>query len=64
MKGLTGIPIGKYIRDQRLRKANEMLKTGELNVTEVAYAVGFTDPSYFTKVYFDYFKENPSRTKS
>ena len=35
----------------RIRKAEEMLAGGEKNISEVAYACGWSDPKYFSKVF-------------
>ena len=47
----VGLPAGQFIRNYRLNMAKEMLsaKTGNRNITEIAYAVGFNDPKYFTR---------------
>lgn len=46
VRGTTGYTPNEYIRVIRLRKAAELLKEGEKNVSEVAYAVGFDNPYY------------------
>ncbi|MBK8492717.1 MAG: helix-turn-helix domain-containing protein [Saprospirales bacterium] len=51
IKAATGHTPALYFRALRIRKARELLKTTDLPIKEVAYAVGFTDPSYFTKVF-------------
>lgn len=48
-KALTGISSSRYIRRFRLQKARDLLSASDLLVSEVAYKVGFSDPSYFTK---------------
>ncbi len=59
-KSLTGHSPNEYIRIIRLNKAAEMLKTSGLNVSEIAYCVGFSDPFYFSKCFKEQFKQNPS----
>ena len=58
----VGVPAGQFIRNYRLNMAKEMLsaKTGNRNITEVAYAVGFNDPKYFTRCFTKMFGKNPS----
>ena len=51
------------IRIFRLEKARELLKSGNSNVTEAAWKVGFKDHSYFSKLYQDEFGETPSATR-
>jgi signal transduction histidine kinase/ligand-binding sensor domain-containing protein/CheY-like chemotaxis protein/AraC-like DNA-binding protein len=48
-KSTTGKSLGDYIKDMRMQKASEMLKTGRYRVSEVAYEIGFSDPKYFAK---------------
>jgi AraC-like DNA-binding protein len=44
----------------KLEVAAEMLKQNNLNISEVAYSVGFNDPSYFSRVFKKYFNISPS----
>ena len=50
MKNILGMPMGDYIRRKRLDKACQMLLKG-YNVSETAYATGFSDPNYFSKAF-------------
>jgi AraC-like DNA-binding protein len=58
----AGLPVGQFIRNYRLNMAKEMLssKSGNRNITEIAYAVGFNDPKYFTRCFTKLFGTNPS----
>ena len=58
----VGIPAGQFIRNYRLNMAKELFssKTGNRNVTEIAYAVGFNDPKYFTRCFTKMFGVSPS----
>ena len=58
----VGIPAGQFIRNYRLNMAKELLssKTGNRNITEIAYAVGFNDPKYFTRCFTKMFGTSPS----
>ncbi|WP_430817621.1 helix-turn-helix domain-containing protein [Carboxylicivirga sp. RSCT41] len=49
LKSLTGLTTSAYIRLFRLKKGAELLKTGHLNVSQVAYSIGLNDPKYFSK---------------
>lgn len=49
-----------FIREIRLTKAAELLLEGEESVTQIAYAVGFDNPSYFTKVFQERYHTLPS----
>lgn len=49
VKALTGYSVVDLLRKARLAKAKHLLETTDMNISEVAYEVGFTTPSYFTK---------------
>lgn len=59
VKTLTGKSPVEMIRQMRLAKADKLLSETSLNVSEVAYKVGFSSASYFTKCYKDYFNKSP-----
>ena len=50
----TGTSFHQFLTKIRLNRAEDMLRSGEYNVNEAAWACGFSDPFYFSKVY----KEN------
>ena len=58
----AGMPVGQFIRNYRLNMARELLseKTGNRNITEIAYKVGFNDPKYFTRCFTKMFGVSPS----
>ena len=58
----VGVPAGQFIRNYRLNMAKELLsaKTGNRNITEIAYKVGFNDPKYFTRCFAKMFGMSPS----
>lgn len=60
----AGLPVGQFIRNYRLNMAKELLsaKTGNRNITEIAYKVGFNDPKYFTRCFTKMFGVSPSRS--
>lgn len=60
LQAIAGISPVELIRDIRLKKSLELLKSGTYNVSEVAYMVGFNDPKYFSKVFSEHFNINPS----
>ena len=60
MSALTGMTVKEFIRDIRLQKAAELLEQKQLNISEVAYAVGFSDLSHFRKCFREKFGMNAS----
>lgn len=51
MKDLTGMSPNKYLQNERMRIAADLLVEGNLTVTEVSYRVGMLDASYFNKCF-------------
>lgn len=60
LKALTGSSASEFIRSYRLNKAREMLTTTDLNISEIAFEVGFKDPAYFTRAFSSEFGFAPS----
>lgn len=58
---LTGKSPIEFIRSVRIKRAADLLERSQLNVSEVAYKVGFNNPKYFTKYFKKEFKMLPSR---
>ena len=52
---MTGLSASHYIRSLRLNVAKKLLEETELNVSEVAYKVGFSSPSYFSQMFKEKF---------
>jgi two-component system response regulator YesN len=50
-KKKTGITIKTYINDYRIEKAKELLRTSDMNISEIAVAVGFDNFSYFSTLF-------------
>lgn len=59
-KALTNYSPVELIRNTRLQRGQMMLAQGNETIAQVAYSVGFTAPSYFTKCYKEYFGEMPN----
>ncbi|MDR0939425.1 MAG: response regulator [Mediterranea sp.] len=61
VRGVTGYSPGEYLRIVRMKKAAELLRESDYNVSEVAYKVGFDDPFYFSKCFKKQFGHSPSK---
>ncbi len=64
LKGATGMSALRFIRSARMHRARELLAKDAGNVAEIAYMVGYDDPSYFTRVFKSYFGHLPSGIKA
>lgn len=61
MRDITGMSPNKYIMSERMRIAGELVLEGRMNVSEIAYKVGFQDPSYFNKCFKRHFGTVPTK---
>ncbi len=53
VKAITSSSVVDLLRKARLAKARRLLEANSMNISEVAYEVGFSSPSYFTKCFKD-----------
>lgn len=60
LKALTGKTPSRFIRSIRLQAAMNLLKTTDLNISEIAYDVGFSDPNYFSRTFSEEFGFAPN----
>jgi TolB-like protein/AraC-like DNA-binding protein/Tfp pilus assembly protein PilF len=60
VKEHTGLSITLYIRQRRLLKAEELLLTSELRVSEIGDRVGITNPQNFSTYFVEKFKQSPT----
>lgn len=60
IKALTNYSPNELVRNIRLNRAKQLLTSTESTVSEVAYSVGFSSPSYFAKCFKEYFGELPA----
>jgi len=57
---LTGSSPGDLLRVMRMKKAAALLLTGNLNIAQVMYEVGYQTPAYFARRFREYYGMNPS----
>jgi signal transduction histidine kinase/DNA-binding response OmpR family regulator len=60
MKELTGISTSDFIRNLRLERAAQLIRENKINVTQVAYDVGFSNQSHFSTVFRRHFGMTPT----
>ena len=60
MKEMTGLPVSEFIRNIRLEQAARLLEEQKINVTQVAYTVGFNNPAHFSTVFRKQFGISPT----
>ena len=60
LKSLTNLSGNEFIKNIRLKKAVQLLESENYNVSEIAYKVGFNDPSYFTRMFKKQYGKTPS----
>ena len=60
LKALTNQTPSQYIRSYRLAQAKILLQNPALNISEIAYEVGFNDPNYFTRTFTKEFGRSPN----
>ena len=60
MKELTGLSTSEFIRNIRLEQAARLLREQKINVTQVAYTVGFSNLAHFSTIFRKHFGVSPS----
>jgi len=60
VKGLSGLSPVDFIRIIRLKKAVQLMETGEKQISEIAYQVGFSSPAYFSTCFQKQYRKTPS----
>ena len=60
LKAITNKSTALFIRTVRLQRAKELLQTTDKTISEIAYEVGFNNPSWFSKAFKEEFGFSPS----
>lgn len=63
MVSLTGTTPSEYLRAKRIKRAEKLIHSDELNISEIAYTVGFNNPRYFSKYFQEAYGLTPSQYK-
>jgi DNA-binding response OmpR family regulator len=64
IKALTNTSPALFIRNYRLAKAKDMLSSTDLNISEIAYRCGFSDPAWFTNSFKAKYKVPPTKYRN
>lgn len=64
MKQYTGISASEFIRNIRLKKACELLKNRDIDISQIAYAVGFGNTGYFATTFKRYYGITPTEFRN
>ena len=59
---IYGEPPARWIREKRLAKAHEMLRSSSLSVADVAYSLGFENPTHFSRIFKQQYGYAPSQS--
>ena len=60
MKEMTGLSTSEFIRNLRLEQASRLIREGKINITQVAYSVGFNNQAHFSTVFKKHFGMTPT----
>jgi signal transduction histidine kinase/DNA-binding response OmpR family regulator len=60
IKKLTDMSVSEFVVSIKLKHSLELLRNSGLSISEIAYEVGFSSPSYFTKCFKNQFNRSPS----
>ena len=60
MRETLDTTANNYIRDVRIQKAEELLRSSSLQINEICYRVGFQTPSYFIKCFRKKYGQSPN----
>lgn len=64
LKKLLDISPNQYIFSTRMAYSKRLLQETDLNISEISYMVGFSDPNYFSRSFKRFFNENPTQMRS
>ena len=60
MKEIAGVSTGEFIRNLRLEQAARLIEEDKINITQVAYSVGFNNQTHFSTIFKKHFGMSPS----
>jgi signal transduction histidine kinase/ligand-binding sensor domain-containing protein/DNA-binding NarL/FixJ family response regulator len=63
LKTLTGLAPIEFIKEMRVKRAAQLMASGQYNMTQISYMVGINDPRYFSKCFKQFFGLTPTEYK-
>src|SRR5690554_189291 len=60
---MYGHTVTEYVREVRIKKAEELIKNTDMNISEVVYSIGLTSRSYFSKIFKEKYNCSPKDYK-
>ena len=63
LKTLTGLAPIEFIKEMRVKRAAQLIESGDFNMTQISYMVGINDPRYFSKCFKQRFGMTPTEYK-
>ena len=63
-KSATGLSANEYVLKERMKKAERLLQSSEMNITEISEICGFRDPNYFSRAFKKYWKKTPKEMRA
>jgi len=64
LKTIVGFSPVDFVREMRIKRAIQLIESGEYNISSIAYMTGFNDPKYFSKCFKKKYGISPSEYKS
>ncbi|MGM8362395.1 ATP-binding protein [Flavobacterium sp. ARAG 55.4] len=61
LKGISGNTVHEFITKVKMNQAEELLRNSDLNISQIAYKLGFSEPSNFSRTFSKYFGCSPSQ---
>lgn len=61
VKEVTGMAPGEYIKQIKMKRATELLADETMNISDVAFRLGFSDPLYFGRCFKQHYGMTPSQ---
>ena len=63
-KALYGRTVSDYIRNVRVEAGEKLIRTSDLNISEIVYTIGLTSRSYFSKIFKEKYNCSPKHYQS